>query len=131
VVEESIQLGRDGGIPKARFYMTQSAHTHFEHFILRLVTMPIWLKVLLIIMVLGFPFAIAYLEGLPSIPTTQGWRGAVFPIVGIVYVITVTPWIWDSERKVVDGCAPMSEITWLPTTLCPVESGGAVLLATG
>jgi hypothetical protein len=87
--------------------MAQSAHTHFERFILHLLHMPLWLRVLLVILVLGIPFALAYLEGLPSIPESYGWRGAVFPIVGIVYTIAATPWIWHAERKVVDGLRPV------------------------
>ncbi len=97
----------DSLIPEARFCMTQSAHTHFEHFILHLLHMPLWLRVLLVMMVLGVPFALAYLEGVPSITSTQEWRGAVFPIVGIVYMLAVTPWIWHAERKVVDGLRPL------------------------
>jgi hypothetical protein len=87
--------------------MTQSAHTHFERFILHLLHMPLSLRIALTLVLLGAPFAIAYVEGLPPISGTEGWRAAVLPIVGIVYIIAATPWIWQSERKVVDGLRPL------------------------
>jgi hypothetical protein len=87
--------------------MTQSAHTHFERFILSLLHISLWLRGLLVIVLLGFPFALAHVEGLQSILSTEGWHGAVLPIVGIVYMIAATPWIWQSETKVVDGLRPL------------------------
>jgi hypothetical protein len=88
--------------------MDPSRPTQFERFVDLLLALPLWLKLLIVLVLLGAPFALARLEGVQlSPPVRVNWRTAVFPVVAIGYLLAVTPWIWRTERKVADGLRPL------------------------
>jgi hypothetical protein len=86
----------------------ENAYTHFERLILLLLRLPRWQQAGILLLLLAFPFALAALEGLRGVPISGGWRGTVFPVVGIAYCILVAPWIWQAEKKVVEGLRPLA-----------------------
>lgn len=99
--------------------MARHADTVFERAIRRILHLPWWLLAGLALAFTGMPFAIAAAEGLSLIPATMwDWRNAVFPVVGMAYVIAVTPAMWRAEQAVAEGLKPLVE-SW------PPAAGGA------
>lgn len=90
--------------------MTWHVDTFFGRLIWRVVRLPRWLIVALVAGLLMLPFAFAYLGRLPLFALTNwNWRGAIFPIVGTVYVVAVTPAIWRAEEAVIAGLRPLAQ----------------------
>ncbi|MCC6455881.1 MAG: ABC transporter ATP-binding protein [Caldilineaceae bacterium] len=79
--------------------------THFERLVQQ---MPPWRKVLLALLLLALPYALAYLEGIhTTVLNRETWRVAFFPTVIVIYIVAVAPWIWRAEKAVVEGLRPL------------------------
>jgi hypothetical protein len=99
--------------------MPGSELTHFERLIRHVQQMSLWRKVFLILVVLGLPFVLAYLEGAQTIVINRDtWRTAYFPTVATLYIMAAAPWIWQAETEVVEGLRPL---------LCTQQNTGDVL----
>jgi hypothetical protein len=73
--------------------------------------MPLWLRILLALVLLGLPYGLAYLEGfLPILLDRNTWRTVLFPTVAVIYIVAVAPWIWRAEKEVVEGLRPLINV---------------------
>ena len=85
--------------------------THFERFIRHVHQMPLWRKVLFMLVLFGLPLALTYLEGVrPSLLNRETWRSAYFPTVMVIYILAVAPWIWRTQQEVVEGLRPLVSV---------------------
>ena len=85
--------------------------THFDRLISAVHLMSLWRKILLTLLLLVLPFALAYLEGArATLINRDTWRTAYFPTVAILYMIAVAPWIWWAEKEVIKGLQPLVKI---------------------
>lgn len=90
--------------------MTWHDDTFFERIIQRVIHLPWWLNVSLLLALLGAPFGVAFFERMVLLRLPAwNWRSIVFPLVGAVYAFAVAPAIWRAERAVVAGLRPLAQ----------------------
>jgi hypothetical protein len=93
--------------------VSRAEPTYFERVIGHVQQMALWQRVVLALVLLGLPLAIAYLEVAFAVDVQtpvlnqDTWRTAYFPTVIVIYIIAVVPWIWRAESEVIAALRPL------------------------